>query len=197
MIKTIFLIAMFGTTMPAAWTNQTAWPRIRQGMTEQQVVSLLGEPIENESSSVWSIWYYQERPTKSGDTVLERPRFGKVIFKADDLKQLLVTKVIEPDWSKPLPEKTLNKPKTEVRPAVSPLVIQQPEKNPQKTEAPKVNPITHQATPQQPSPQRSQEQVKPKQSLQDVGSKYFIYGGALILIMALVIAIAQGTRFFR
>jgi SmpA / OmlA family. len=107
MIKSVFIVMALAAMQPK-YTNQSAWKMIREGQSEQQVIQCLGDPTDKESTSKVAIWYYQETPTRENGKVVNRPKFGTVVFRAEKPGQFAVEKFVEPDWTK------IEQPKTPI-----------------------------------------------------------------------------------
>lgn len=58
------------------WTKREAWNKLEEGMTEQQVIELLGKPKQKIRRSVM-MWYYQESPREMST----EPDYGFVKFQ--------------------------------------------------------------------------------------------------------------------
>lgn len=194
MIKSVFIVMAIAAMQPK-YTNQSAWKMLREGQTEQQAIQCLGDPKDKESTSKVAIWYYQETPTRENGKVVDRPKFGTVVFRAEKAGQFTVEKFIEPDWTK------IEQPKTPTAP-----VSLAPAPRPA---APTVAAPPVQALPirpaVQPTPQNTNHIVQPAQPVitqpaadrqVDRGSKYFVYGGIAFIVIAVVIAIAHGSKLF-
>ena len=67
-------------------------------MTEQVVIELLGEPLEKETLTGSQVWYYQEAPQYEADKIVDRPRYGFLMFKTSGDNSILY-KWQEPDWA--------------------------------------------------------------------------------------------------
>jgi outer membrane protein assembly factor BamE (lipoprotein component of BamABCDE complex) len=48
----------------AQWQSPAAWDKLAKGMTELQIKSILGTPLEVESGPTGQTWYYQQPPAK-------------------------------------------------------------------------------------------------------------------------------------
>ena len=64
------------------WANQDLWClQLQPQMTENYVRSILGEPADQEATSVAKIWYYHQCPTRVDGKVTDRPSRGIVRFR--------------------------------------------------------------------------------------------------------------------
>jgi len=63
------------TKPPEKWTDQEAWGKLKKGMTEQQVVEILGKPKQKIQRGAMK-WYYQEAPRE----IHSEPTHGFVRF---------------------------------------------------------------------------------------------------------------------
>jgi len=92
---------------PAAekWTQAEVWrQQLRKGMTDRDVLKILGEPKDKEIGRSTTAWYYQECPERVDAKVVSRPSCGFVKFsqvRASRTSRRLIYQVYdwkEPDW---------------------------------------------------------------------------------------------------
>ncbi|MHC4458262.1 MAG: outer membrane protein assembly factor BamE domain-containing protein [Planctomycetota bacterium] len=101
LIATAFLVFFVGCArrkQPEKWTNREAWGKLKKGMTEQQVVELIGKPKQKIRRGGMK-WYYQEAPRK----IRGEPSHGWVLFLGSQKLYIVSWHVHswkEPDWEK-------------------------------------------------------------------------------------------------
>jgi hypothetical protein len=61
------------TTTAKTLEDRTLWKKLAKGMTQDQVRSLMGEPLRVQSEAKVAAWYYQDGPP------LERDEYGWVV----------------------------------------------------------------------------------------------------------------------
>lgn len=62
------------------WTHESSWKQFQKNMPSDVVEKLLGTPKEKEETSLRSVWYYQQTPTRENGKVISRPKQGYVNF---------------------------------------------------------------------------------------------------------------------
>jgi hypothetical protein len=62
------------------WTHESSWKQLQKNMPSDVVEQLLGAPKEKEETSLRSVWYYQQTPTRENGKVISRPKQGYVNF---------------------------------------------------------------------------------------------------------------------
>lgn len=91
------------------WMVASQWKRLREQMSPQEVVDLLGLPKFKEESPTVCTWYYQDVPVLLDSGAVQRPRLGLVTLKRlilDGRECHTVRSWKEPNWIE-TPERSL------------------------------------------------------------------------------------------
>ncbi|MCE5184948.1 MAG: outer membrane protein assembly factor BamE [Planctomycetaceae bacterium] len=167
------------------------WRQIRIGMTADQAQRFLGAPIATESTNTLDVWYYQDAPSGG-----ERPSAGRLVFRKS-VQGTQLEQFNQPDWSR-VPDwqqlnqdyqKQLAEQRLQTRPQPRQVASPQPSSRSYPIRRP--NESQTQARPiaqSQPAP------AKPDSS--KLTSRYFIGCGIAFGVIALIIAICQGSKIF-
>ena len=84
------------------WMVWNYWQMLQAGMSSENVVAMLGEPLARESTETACVWYYQQAPQKLESGVIQRPHFGLLTFKISALggKETMVLRTWRtPNWN--------------------------------------------------------------------------------------------------
>lgn len=91
------------------WRNGEVWKKgLDKGMTEQEVRSVLGDPVDIEDNLITKIWHYRAKCRRVDGRVTERPESGYVKFQRFSIDPVthrslpepvfMTVEFVEPDW---------------------------------------------------------------------------------------------------
>ncbi|HQG06741.1 MAG TPA: hypothetical protein PLX18_11100 [Anaerohalosphaeraceae bacterium] len=173
----------------SAWTDPAGWEQLSPGMTDRQVLVILGPAVHAESIGTRQVWYYQELPVRDAAGRLQNPpKNGYVVFsvkKEGRRESLTLVQIKQPDWGRIAIG--VEKPAQNLH-----AIQQQPSLQPQVSQAIEPEPSIHLA-----SIQRSPMQTQVSQATQepkpgrDPVSVYFLSIGVLFIIMGIAFAIIR------
>jgi outer membrane protein assembly factor BamE (lipoprotein component of BamABCDE complex) len=175
------------STRPGNWRSPMAWRQLAKKMTESQIVALLGQPREKETTEQFDVWYYQDAPKRENGQIVWRPKTGLVRFRQVPIDGQQVFLLL--DWKLPLWREVAAMPMEVNEPTAAPVEPIQPA---EPVEKPAVKVEVNQPVIQAPTP--AQPEPEPDTSLQGrVGSainwfktvprKWLWIGGGVLLFI--------------
>lgn len=209
------IILFISAGLFAGKLSEATWNRLKQDMSTDDVIRILGDPKETESSRTSQIWYYQDVPVKENEQIIERPKEGTLVFRINSERVFQLKVWTPPDWaaipvqSEPEPVTQEVTPQTKtVKPDYKKIREEQLEERKKQYELmqqkrqKEIEEKRAKAEQQKLELQKqrknyvskSTSEKKETQAGESILSKYFIIIGIFMVISAFIMAVVYGVK---